>query len=610
MTQRRSYVTQRMDLDDPANRSFWTRNRTECLLRLLTEQAQLTGDIDHESVAQKMTSLLSLPIPMKKQNISDRLEAMFHKYQCEQLRVATTGFKPNWIWNEQLQHIIELLQEREDAKEIKGMPGLSQREMRPRNQNPASSSSVIVINDDSPDPPKQEIPVPVAKPLFPVGESSTASSSKLPSIANSASVAKKSRSEPEIRPKETLKIGIKGTPQILPHPSLIKNSSSSGVQNMVIAVKQGSEPIFLLGDGKTVKVSPSVSISTDLNIPSISVASQNANRASVSDSSHGKITIAPKKPVSSLPAQQEDSSSDGRSKRTIRPPQSHLNLLIGEETRTRMPDAHVHFMLKMYKQYLNDRMLTSGRLSKGTFNEIANDLNKEFGVSYYEREQVASKLQNLKTQYRQRRVGVAEGNIEELSWKWYKEMQDILSIESNARKDSKDGVRRVAAIAAMANSSAPVSNSDESSHDSSSLKVEAFSETGTSETPPTKKRRGRPRGSLNGGSKYNRDPTFFPGIKREREGSEEVSYTQKIQPKPEKVLIDPEVLKDAVIDLAEKRRESSRNTPETPRKEDEEAKEARKKERLKEVKDELMMLRSMAFHLFKSSTELLRTIDD
>ena len=99
-----------------------------------------------------MTSLLSLPIPMKKQNISDRLEAMFHKYQCEQL-----------------QHIIELLQEREDAKEIKGMPGLStsQREMRPRQQTP--SSSVIVINDDSPDPPKQEIPVSVsvAKPLFP-----------------------------------------------------------------------------------------------------------------------------------------------------------------------------------------------------------------------------------------------------------------------------------------------------------------------------------------------------------------------------------------------------------------------------------------------------------
>ena len=67
-----------------------------------------------------------------------------------------------------------------------------------------------------------------------------------------------------------------------------------------------------------------------------------------------------------------------------------------------MPDLHVHYMLKMYRQYLNDRMLASGRLSKvrfvhfsslkisfqGTFNEIANDLNVKFNVTYYEREQV------------------------------------------------------------------------------------------------------------------------------------------------------------------------------------------------------------------------------
>ena len=56
--------------------------------------------------------------------------------------------------------------------------------------------------------------------------------------------------------------------------------------------------------------------------------------------------------------------------------------------RNRMPDSHVDVLLTKYKDYLQERMLESGRLSKGTFNEIANDLNKQFNVNFYEREQV------------------------------------------------------------------------------------------------------------------------------------------------------------------------------------------------------------------------------
>ena len=56
-----------------------------------------------------------------------------------------------------------------------------------------------------------------------------------------------------------------------------------------------------------------------------------------------------------------------------------------------MPDVHVEFLLRKYRSYLEERMLDSGRLSKGTFNEIASDLNREFTVNHYEREQVSRK---------------------------------------------------------------------------------------------------------------------------------------------------------------------------------------------------------------------------
>ena len=53
-----------------------------------------------------------------------------------------------------------------------------------------------------------------------------------------------------------------------------------------------------------------------------------------------------------------------------------------------MPDPHVDFMLRKYRFYLQERMHESGRLEKGTFNQIAKDLNNEFSVAYYERGQV------------------------------------------------------------------------------------------------------------------------------------------------------------------------------------------------------------------------------
>ena len=79
-----------------------------------------------------------------------------------------------------------------------------------------------------------------------------------------------------------------------------------------------------------------------------------------------------------------------------------------------MPLPHVEYLLEVYAKYLDKRMLESGRLSKGmvvrsffllklsnrryisrfsqpakgTFNEIAADMNAEFKVSYYERDQV------------------------------------------------------------------------------------------------------------------------------------------------------------------------------------------------------------------------------
>ena len=91
-----------------------------------------------------------------------------------------------------------------------------------------------------------------------------------------------------------------------------------------------------------------------------------------------------------------------------------------------MPDAHVEILLDCYKFVLQNRMLSSGRLGKGSFQEVnlflffdaimvqvADEMNRRCGLDgdgTYEREQLAAKLQNLKTQFRNRKQAVDDGN--------------------------------------------------------------------------------------------------------------------------------------------------------------------------------------------------------
>jgi len=90
------------------------------------------------------------------------------------------------------------------------------------------------------------------------------------------------------------------------------------------------------------------------------------------------------------------------------------NILILER-RGRMPDMHVEVLLDCYKYVLQNRMLSSGRLGKGSFQEVADEMNKRCKMTEensYEREQLAAKLQNLKTQFRNRKIAVDEGKGE------------------------------------------------------------------------------------------------------------------------------------------------------------------------------------------------------
>ena len=43
----------------------------------------------------------------------------------------------------------------------------------------------------------------------------------------------------------------------------------------------------------------------------------------------------------------------------------------------------------------------------------------------YEREQLAAKLQNLKTQFRNRKIAIDEGKENKNSWKWFAMMEDL-----------------------------------------------------------------------------------------------------------------------------------------------------------------------------------------
>jgi len=94
--------------------------------------------------------------------------------------------------------------------------------------------------------------------------------------------------------------------------------------------------------------------------------------------------------------------------------------------RSRMPDAHVEMLLDCYKAVQEERTLDSGRLGKGAFHQITEQLNKRTAANYC-KDQVTAKLQNLKAQFRQRRAAVEAGHAEMRDWKWYERMQEIMS---------------------------------------------------------------------------------------------------------------------------------------------------------------------------------------
>merc|ERR1719462_500658 len=68
--------------------------------------------------------------------------------------------------------------------------------------------------------------------------------------------------------------------------------------------------------------------------------------------------------------------------------------LLPGERRGRMPDQHVEILLDCYKFVLQNRMLSSGRLGKGSFQEVTDEMNKRCNMqenNLYEREQLAAK---------------------------------------------------------------------------------------------------------------------------------------------------------------------------------------------------------------------------
>lgn len=115
---------------------------------------------------------------------------------------------------------------------------------------------------------------------------------------------------------------------------------------------------------------------------------------------------------------------------------SPINITYNER-RGRMPDLHVEVLLDCYKYVLQNRMLSSGRLGKGSFQEVADEMNKRCKMNednFYEREQLAAKLQNLKTQFRNRKIAVDEGRESASAWKWYNIMDDLSQAESLLRE--------------------------------------------------------------------------------------------------------------------------------------------------------------------------------
>ena len=63
-----------------------------------------------------MTSELNLSCVLKKENIVERLDWMFKIFQKELLKENASSTRSTWIWMKQLQHLVDVIQEKEDAR--------------------------------------------------------------------------------------------------------------------------------------------------------------------------------------------------------------------------------------------------------------------------------------------------------------------------------------------------------------------------------------------------------------------------------------------------------------------------------------------------------------
>ena len=64
--------------------------------------------------------------------------------------------------------------------------------------------------------------------------------------------------------------------------------------------------------------------------------------------------------------------------------------------------------------------------------------NHNLKLNVHSSEQLAAKLQNLKTQFRNRKSAVEEGKESKTNWKWYNMMEDLAQAETGLR-ESFDG---------------------------------------------------------------------------------------------------------------------------------------------------------------------------
>lgn len=570
--------------DDPAARNFWTKNRTECLLNLLADQAQTLGDIDHDSVAIKMTNVLNLKFVLKKENIVERLDSMFQIFQKELFKENQSQVRSSWIWMKQLQFLVDIIQEKEDRKDEKPVEKLKTEEngtaSSPTVKRPIAPREAVQPTQPTDDivilPSSEKIPnnVSVIRQIRPPAKPH-------PATVPLKVTGEKDEGETSVNQRKVdIKIGIKPPATFNTDPS----ASANNAQPMMIAVKTANNGSPIL-----------IPISNSMKVQSTDIPKDISpiNNATV---------LKVQKLDEAIPTAVISSSTDESTKRATTPSSPRLSAPDEGnqhlERRNRMPDPHVDFLLHKYRNYLQERMLESGRLSKGTFNEIANDLNREFSVAYYEREQVASKLQNLKTQFRQKRSCVENGNDSELYWKWYQKLDEIMQIESSAR-DQNEPFR---------NSSISPDNND-AADDSSNDKPIGHDDTRTNgtnkrhRTPPRTTNPRPVRNSPDCDKPKTVETVIIETSSDDEEDDQPISTIIKRKNQQingatiKRVKIDTQVMDEALFNLISQDSETSPSGDNL-------------RSRLKDKKDELLKLRVLAFNLFQSVNDMLKTIDD